>query len=101
MTSLLEGEVITPRLGGRIDMLLMYRQSFSSLKNGPGWEVTFQFEKWPNILDGQSFSSLENCPRWEITFQFGKWPKIFYGQSFSSSKNGSDRTIIFIMKMVQ
>jgi hypothetical protein len=41
MTSLLEREVITPRLGGSIDMLLIYGQSFSSLENGPGWAITF------------------------------------------------------------
>ena len=34
-TSLLEKEVITPRLGGSIDMLLIYGQSFSSSENGP------------------------------------------------------------------
>jgi hypothetical protein len=73
MTSLLEREVITPRLGGSTDMLLIYGQSFSSLENGPGWAVTFQS---------------------------GKWPKISDGQSFSSSENGPDRTVIFVMKMV-
>jgi hypothetical protein len=26
-------------------MLLIYGQSFSSLENGPGWEVTFQSQK--------------------------------------------------------
>jgi hypothetical protein len=36
MTYLLEKEVITPRLGGRIDMLLNYRNSFSSSENGLG-----------------------------------------------------------------
>jgi hypothetical protein len=73
MTSLLKKEVITPRLGGSIDMLLIYGQSFSSLENGPGWEVPFQSGKWFEISDGQSFSSLENGP---------------------------DQTIIFVMKMV-
>ena len=35
-TSLLKKEVITPRLGGSNDMLLIHGQSFFSLKNGPG-----------------------------------------------------------------
>jgi hypothetical protein len=68
MTSLLEREVITPRLGGSTNMLLIYRQSFSSLKNGVGWAVTFQFEKWPKISDGQSFSSAENGPERKVIF---------------------------------
>jgi hypothetical protein len=73
-TSLLEKEVITPRLGGSTDMLLIYGQSFSSSENGPGWAVPFQFGKWFEISDGQAFSS---------------------------SENGPDRTIIFVMKMVR
>jgi hypothetical protein len=73
MNSLLKKEDITPRLGGSTDMLLIYGKSFSSLKNGPGWEVTFQSRKWPKISDGKAFSS---------------------------SKNGPDRTVIFVMKMV-
>jgi hypothetical protein len=73
MTSLLEKEEITPRLGGSTDMLLIYGQSFSNSENGPGWEVTFQS---------------------------GKRPKISGREAFSSSKNGSDQTVIFIMKMV-
>jgi hypothetical protein len=36
MTSLLESKVITPRLGGSTDMLLIYGDSFSSLENGLG-----------------------------------------------------------------
>jgi hypothetical protein len=72
-TSLLEKEVITPRLGRRTDMLLIYGQSFSSSKNGPCWEIHFQFRKWFDISDGQEFSSLENGP---------------------------DRTVIFVTKMV-
>jgi hypothetical protein len=36
MTSLLKKEEITPKLGGSIDVLLIYGQSFFSLKNGPG-----------------------------------------------------------------
>jgi hypothetical protein len=72
-TSLLEKEVITPRLGGSTDMLLIYGQSFSSSENGPGWVVPFQFGKWFEISDRLSFFSLENGP---------------------------DRTIIFVMKMV-
>jgi hypothetical protein len=44
-TSLLKKEVITPRLGGSTDMLLIYGQSFSSSENGPGWEVPFQSRK--------------------------------------------------------
>jgi hypothetical protein len=51
-TSLLEKEVITPRLGGSTNMLLIYGQSFSSSENGPGWVVPFQFEKWFEISDG-------------------------------------------------
>jgi hypothetical protein len=35
-TSLLKKEEITPRLGGSTDVLLIYGQSFFSLKNGPG-----------------------------------------------------------------
>jgi hypothetical protein len=73
-TSLLENKVSNPRLGGRTDMLFIYGQSFSSLENGPGWAVPFQFRKWFDISDGQEFSSLENGP---------------------------DQTIIFVMKMVQ
>jgi hypothetical protein len=73
-TSLLKKEVITPRLGGSTDMLLIYGQSFSSSENGPGWAVPFQSEKWFEISDGQSFSS---------------------------SENGPDRTVIFVMKMVR
>jgi hypothetical protein len=74
MISLLEKEVITPKLGGSTDMLLIYGQSFSSLENGPGWVVPFQFGKWFEIFDGHAFSSLEN---------------------------GLDRTVIFVMKMVR
>jgi hypothetical protein len=74
MTSLLEKEVITHRLGGSTNMLLIY---------------------------GQSFSSSENGPEWEVPFQFGKWFKISDGQPFSSSENGLDQTAIFIMKMVR
>jgi hypothetical protein len=72
-TSLLKKEVITPRLGGSTDMLLIYGQSFSSSKNGPGWVVPFQS---------------------------GNWFEISNGQSFSSSKNGPDQIVIFVMKMV-
>jgi hypothetical protein len=62
MTSLLKKEVITPRLGERTDMLLIYGQSFSNLENGPGWAFTFQSGKWPKLCDGKSFSSSENGP---------------------------------------
>jgi hypothetical protein len=65
---------MTPRLGGSTDVLLIYGQSFFSSKNGPGLAVPFQFEKWFEISNGQAFSS---------------------------SENGLDRTVIFIMKMVQ
>jgi hypothetical protein len=58
-TSLLKNEVITPRLGERTYMLLIYGQSFSSSENGLGWADPFQFRKWFEIYDGQSFSSLE------------------------------------------
>jgi hypothetical protein len=73
-SSLLKKEVITPSLGESIDMLLIYGQSFSSSKNCPGWEVTFQSRKWPKISDEQAFSS---------------------------SENGPDQTFIFVMKMVR
>ena len=46
------------------------------------------------LIYGESFSSLENGPGWAVTFQFGKWSKIFYGQSFSSSENGLERTVM-------
>jgi hypothetical protein len=72
MTSLLEKEEITPRLGGITDMLLIYGQSFSSSKNGPGCVVTFQSRKWPKI-----------------------------GHAFSSLENGPDQIVIFVMKMVR
>jgi hypothetical protein len=74
MTSLLKKEEMTPRLGGSTDVLLIYGQSFFSSKNGLGLAVPFQFRKWFEISDGQAFSS---------------------------SKNGPDRTIIFVMKMVR
>jgi hypothetical protein len=61
-TSLLKKEVITPRLGENIDMLLIYGQSFSSSENGTGWAVPFQSGKWFEIFDAQSFSSSENGP---------------------------------------
>jgi hypothetical protein len=73
-TSLLKKEEMTPRLGGRTDVLLTYGQSFFSSKNGPGLAVPFQFRKWFEISDGQCIFSF---------------------------KNGPDRTIIFIMKMVR
>jgi hypothetical protein len=73
MNSLLKKKEITPRLGGITYMLLIYGQSFCSLKNVPGCAVPFQF---------------------------GKWFEIFDGQAFSSSENGPDRTVIFVMKMV-
>jgi hypothetical protein len=72
--SLLKKEEITPRLGGSTDVLLIYGKSFFGSKNGPGWAIPFQFKKWLEISDGHAFSS---------------------------SENGPDRTIIFIMKMVQ
>jgi hypothetical protein len=36
MTSLLKKEEMTPKLGGSTDVLLIYRQSFFSSKNGLG-----------------------------------------------------------------
>jgi hypothetical protein len=68
ITSLLKREVITPRLGESNDMLLIYGQSFSSLENVPGWEVTFQSRKCPNIYDEHSFSISENGPNQIIIF---------------------------------
>jgi hypothetical protein len=56
-TSLLKKEVITPKLGGSIDMLLIYGQSFFQFENGPGWVVPLQFGKWFEISDGHAFSS--------------------------------------------
>jgi hypothetical protein len=41
-------------------MLLIYRQSFSSLENGLGWAVTLLSGKWSRIFYGQSFSSSDN-----------------------------------------
>jgi hypothetical protein len=35
-TSLFKKEKLTPRLGGRTDVLLIYGESFFSSKNGPG-----------------------------------------------------------------
>jgi hypothetical protein len=52
------------------------------------------------LIYGQSFSSLENGPGWAVPFQFGKWFEISDEQAFSNSENGLDRTIIFVMKMV-
>jgi hypothetical protein len=49
-------------------MLLIYGQSFSSLENGPGWAVPFQFGKWFEISDIHAFSSLENGPDWTVIF---------------------------------
>ena len=40
MTSFLEKEDITPRLGGRTNMLFIYGISFSSLENDLGSVVT-------------------------------------------------------------
>jgi hypothetical protein len=65
MNSLLEKEEITPRLGGSTGMLLIYGKSFSSSKNGLGWEVTFQSRKWPNIPDEQT------------SFHFIKWSRSY------------------------
>jgi hypothetical protein len=53
------------------------------------------------LIYGQSFSSSENGPGWAVPFYSGKWFKIYDGKSFSSSENGPDRTVIFIMKMLQ
>jgi hypothetical protein len=53
--SLLEKELITPKLGGSTGMILIYGQSFFSSKNGPGWAVPFQFGKWFKIFDDGNF----------------------------------------------
>jgi hypothetical protein len=71
--SLLEKEVITPKLGRSTHMLLIYGQSFSSSKNDPGWEILFQFRKWFDMSNEHKFSNLENGP---------------------------DRIVIFVMKML-
>jgi hypothetical protein len=55
MTSLLKKEVITPKLGGSNDMLLIYGQSFSSLENGPGWAVLFSSESGFRFLMDMHF----------------------------------------------
>jgi len=68
MNSVLENEVITHSLGGSTNILLIYGQSFSSSKNGPGWEVSYQFGKWFDISNEKEFSSLENGPHWTIIF---------------------------------
>jgi hypothetical protein len=73
MNSLLKKEVITPRLGGSIDMLLIYGQSFFI---------------WKMVQVGKFLSSPESGLRF------------LTGKSFSSSENGPDRTVIFVMKMV-
>jgi hypothetical protein len=62
-TSLLKKEVITPRLGGSTDMLLIYGQSFSSSENGRGWSVPLQSEKWFEISDRT------------VIFHFRKWSR--------------------------
>jgi hypothetical protein len=67
-TSLMEKEVITPKLGGSIDMLLIYGQSFSSSENGLGWAIPFQLGKWLEISDEHAFSSSENGPDWAVIF---------------------------------
>jgi hypothetical protein len=36
-----------------------------------------------------------------VPFQFRKWFEISDGHAFSISENAPDRTIIFVMKMVQ
>jgi hypothetical protein len=69
----MKGKRWLSRLGGSTDISLIYGQSFSSLENGPGWEFPFQFGSGLRFSDGYAFSSL---------------------------KNGLDRTVIFIMKMV-
>jgi hypothetical protein len=51
-------------------------------------------ESGPRFLMDSHFSSLENGPSWEVTFQFGKWSKISDGQSFSSLENGPKRTVM-------
>jgi hypothetical protein len=54
-TSLLKKEVITPRLGGSTDMLLIYGQTFSSSENGPGCVVPFQSESGLRFLTDSHF----------------------------------------------
>jgi hypothetical protein len=68
-TSLLKKEVITPRLGGSTDMLLIYGQSFSSSENGPGWALPFQNGKWFEISNGLSFSSSKKWSRSDSHFR--------------------------------
>ena len=85
---------IFPRqIGDRGNNSLSWKGRNDSL----GWEgaLTFywikdsHFQVWKMVHLGKFLSS------------FGKWFEISDGQAFSSSKNGPDRTIIFVMKMVQ
>jgi hypothetical protein len=68
MTSLLEKEVITHRLGGSTNMLLIYGQSFSS---------------WKMVQVGKFLSSLESGLRFLTDNHFPVWKMVQIGQSFS------------------
>jgi hypothetical protein len=50
ITPLAEREEMALQVGRGIDISLIYGQSFSSLENGPGWAVSFQFGKWFEIF---------------------------------------------------
>jgi hypothetical protein len=67
-TSLLKKEVITPRLGGSTDMLLIYGQSFSVRKM---------------VQDGQFLSSSESGLRFLTDKHFPVRKMVQIGQSFS------------------
>jgi hypothetical protein len=68
-TSLLEKEVITPRLGGNTDTLLIYGQSFS------------RFGKWSRM--GSSLSSVESGSRFLTDRHFPVRKMVQIGQSLS------------------
>jgi hypothetical protein len=51
-TSSLKKEEMTPRLGGRTDVLLIDGKPLFTSKNGPRQAVPFQFGKWFEISDG-------------------------------------------------
>jgi hypothetical protein len=59
-TSLLKKEVMSPRLGGSTDMLLIDGQSFFSSKNGPKCVESFLFGKWIEISDEHRFPIVVN-----------------------------------------
>jgi hypothetical protein len=69
MTSLLEKEVITPRLGGSTDMLFDL------------WKIIFQFRKM--VQDGKFLSSSESGSRFLTDMNFPVQKMVQIIQSFS------------------